>query len=45
MAITTSLHKLSVEEGFMNNFSGARMLHVGVDARYVPHSAALSSVY
>ena len=45
MAIATSLHKLSVEEGFVNNVSSTCMLRVGVDARYVPHSAALSSVY
>ena len=35
MAITTSLHELSVEEGFVNNVSGMRVLRVGVDARYV----------
>ena len=35
MAVTTSLHKLAVKEGFMNNVSGMRMLRVGVDARYV----------
>ena len=37
MAVTTSLHKLAVEEGFVNNISGIRMLCVGVDARCVPY--------
>jgi hypothetical protein len=35
VAFTTSLHKISVKEGFVNNVSGMRMLRVGVDARYV----------
>ena len=35
MAVTTSLHKLAVEEGFVNNVSGMRMLRVGIDARCV----------
>ena len=35
MATTTSLHKLSIEEGFVKNVSGIRVLRVGVDARYV----------
>ena len=37
MAITTSLHKFTVEEGFVNNVSGMRMLRVGIDARCVPY--------
>ena len=35
MAVTTSLHKLSVEDGFVKNISGMRVLRVGVDVRYV----------
>lgn len=44
MAITTSLHKLAVEEGFVNNISGMHMLRVGVDARCVPSCASSMAV-
>ena len=35
MAVTTSLHKFTVEEGFVNNVSSMQMLCVGIDARCV----------
>ena len=37
MAVTTSLHKFAVEEGFVINVGGMRMLRVGIDARCVPY--------
>ena len=38
MAVTTSLHKFAVEEGFVNNVGGMRVLRVGIDARCVLYS-------
>jgi hypothetical protein len=35
VAVTTSLHKFAVEEGFVNNVGGMRVLRVGIDARCV----------
>ena len=35
VAKRTTLHQLAVDEGFVNNVGGVRMLRVGINVRYV----------